>query len=71
LHRQGKSARGIARELGLSVRTVRRYLRQGHCSDWRSGEARPNRLDPFRDYIDRRIQEGCRNAAELHRELAG
>jgi transposase len=70
LHRQGKSARGIARELGMSVRTILRYLREGQCPDWKPGQPRPNRLDPFRDYIDRRIQEGCRNAAALHRELA-
>src|SRR5262249_12997124 len=38
LHRQGKSARGIARELGLSVRTVLRYLREDHCPDWEPGQ---------------------------------
>jgi transposase len=55
----------------MSVRTVLRYLRASSCPDWKPGQARPNRLDPFRDHIDRRLQEGCRNAAELHRELAG
>jgi transposase len=69
LHRQGKSARGIARELKMSVRTILRHLREGHCPDWQPGRARQSRLDNFRDHIDRRIQEGCRNAAELHREL--
>jgi transposase len=69
LHRQGKSARGIARELEMSVRTILRYLREGHCPDWQPGRARKSRLDHCRDHVDRRIQEGCRNAAEIHREL--
>jgi transposase len=70
LHRQGKSARGIARELEMSVRTVLRYLREGRCPDWQPGRARPTRLDCFRGYVDRRLGEGCHNAAQLHRELA-
>jgi transposase len=69
-HRQGQSARGIARELKLSVRTVLRYLRQGDCPDWRPGRTRSTRLERFGDHIDRRIQEGCQNAAQLYRELA-
>jgi transposase len=69
-HRQGQSARGIARELGLSVRTVLRYLRQGDCPDWGRGRTRSTRLERFGDHIDRRIQEGCQNAAQLDRELA-
>src|SRR5262249_52235560 len=70
LHQQGKSIRGIARELAMSVRTVLRYLRESQCPDWRSGRARPTRLDNFREYVDRRIGEGCHNAAQLHPELA-
>jgi transposase len=69
-HRQGQSARGIARELKLSVRTVLRYLRQSDCPDWGRGRARSTRLERFGDHIDRRIQEGCQNAARLYRELA-
>jgi transposase len=70
LHQQGTSIRGIARELTMSVRTVLRYLRESRCPDWHSGRARPTRLDGFREYVDRRIGEGCHNAAQLHRELA-
>jgi transposase len=55
--------------LGLAIRTVLRYLRESQCPDWQPGQPRPNRLDQFRDSVDRRIQEGCHNAAQLHREL--
>lgn len=69
LHQEGKSIRRIAKELGLSRGTVRRYLREDQCPDWKPGKPRPTQLDGFREYVDRRIQEGCRNAAALHREL--
>jgi transposase len=71
LHRQGWSVRQIARDLGLARNTVRRYLRSGRCPDWTPGRPRPTRLSAHRGWLDRRISEGCTNAAELHRELVG
>ena len=70
LKRQGHSIRGIARELGLSRKAVRRYLRRTTCPDWRPGRATRSGMDRYREEIDRRIAEGCTNAAELHRDLA-
>jgi transposase len=53
----------------MSVRTVLRYLRESRCPDWKPGQGRPTRRDRFRAYIDQRLGEGCRHAADLHREL--
>jgi transposase len=69
LHRQGYSARRIARELGLSRRSVFRYLRRPTCPAWGLGGSRRSRLDGFREWIDARIAEGFTNVAELHRQL--
>jgi transposase len=68
-HAEGESARLIAKEMGLSRGAVQRYLRQNHCPDWRPGQARPNRLDRYRTWIDEQIHNGRRNAIELHQEL--
>jgi len=68
-HAKGESIRQIGKETGLSRGAVRRYLRQGHCPDWRPGQARSNRLDRFRAWIDEEIQAGRVNAVELHRGL--
>ena len=38
-HRQGHSARRIAREIGMSRNAVRHYLRCKECPDWRPGRA--------------------------------
>jgi transposase len=68
-HRQGHSLRQIARELGMSRCSVRRYLRCKTCPDWNSGRARKSRLDAHREWIDARLAEGNPNAVELHRQL--
>jgi transposase len=69
LHRRGHSASRIARELGLSRRSVFRYLRSKTCPAWGLGGSRRSRLDGYREWIDARIAEGLTNVAELHRRL--
>jgi transposase len=69
LHRRGHSAVWIARELGLSRRSVFRYLRRQTCPAWGLGGSRRSQLDGYREWIDARLAEGLTNAAELHRRL--
>jgi transposase len=70
LHESGTPLRQIARELAMSVKTVRRYIAGSGCPDWKPGRQRPTRVDASTEHVDRRIAEGCRNAAEVYRELA-
>jgi transposase len=70
LHRQGMPIRQIARELDMSRKSVRRYLRRERCPDWRPGRATRSGMDAHREWIDARIAEGRINASELHGELA-
>jgi transposase len=70
LRGQGLSIRQIARQVGLNVKAVRRYLRQERCPDWNPGRQLPTQLDGFAPFIDAWVARGGRNAAELHRELA-
>ena len=69
LHRRGYSAVRIACELGLSRRSVFRYLRRETCPAWGLGGSRRSRLDGSREWIDARLAEGLTNVAELHRRL--
>jgi len=55
LHRHGKSIREIAREMGVSRNTVRRYLRDEEAERYKPRLARPTKLDPFKDYIVERL----------------
>jgi transposase len=69
LHRQGMPIRQIARELDMSRKSVRRYLRREQCPDWRPGRATRSGMDAHREWIDARIAEGRINASEFHGEL--
>jgi transposase len=71
LHETGISLRQIARDLGMSVKTVHRYVVGSGCPDWKPGRAGRTRIDAYIEHVDRRIAEGCRNAAEVYRELVG
>jgi transposase len=55
LHRQGHSIRVIARELGLSRKTVRRYLRSEDPPRYVPTKRRPSLLDPYKDYLQSRL----------------
>ena len=69
LHRQGTPIRQIARDLSMSRRVVRRYLRCEQCPDWRPGRATRSAMDAHREWIDACITQGRINACELHGEL--
>jgi transposase len=58
----------IAAELGSERKTVRRWLRLGHAPRWEQPPG-DSILDPYADFLTRRWREGCRNAAQLWREL--
>ncbi len=53
LHKQGMSSRAIARELGISRNTVKRYLQPKYTPR----PAVASLLDEYRDYIRQRIAE--------------
>ena len=69
LHQRGYPAARIARELGLSRRSVFRYLRRDTCPGWDLRGSRRSRLDGYREWIDARIAEGLINVADWHRQL--
>jgi transposase len=69
LHKRGYPAARIARELGLSRRSVFRYLQRETCPAWYLRGSQRSRLDGYREWIDARIAEGFVNVAALHRQL--
>ena len=69
LHGQGHSLRAIARHMGLSPTTVRRYV---HAEDFPECQPRRRRsllLEPFSAYLRARWEAGCHNAKQLWSEL--
>jgi transposase len=70
MHRDQTPIRKIARDLGLSRGAIRSYLRGDSCPDWKPGPRR-TQLDDLGAYVDQRLEAGCTNATELHKELRG
>ncbi|WP_234942794.1 ISL3 family transposase [Cupriavidus necator] len=69
LRAQGGTIRGIARELSISKATVQKYVKAGAFPE-RAPKARgPTPLDPYRDYIEERIIQGCRFPELIWQEL--
>ena len=68
LHREGVPIRRIARRLGMARNAVRRWLRAGEAPVYRRAPG-SSALDRHREYVERRWAEGCRNSAQLWREL--
>ncbi|MFI6485922.1 ISL3 family transposase [Nonomuraea sp. NPDC050663] len=69
---QGHDLKGIARDLGLARNTVRKFARATTPEELlvNTGTGRrPKILDQHAAYLLRRWNEGCTNAAQLHREL--
>jgi transposase len=66
--RQGASQREIARNCGLGRQTVRRWI-SAHSFPERRPSSHSTTVDQHQEYLVQRWQQGCRNAAQLWREL--
>ena len=63
------SPRQIAPRIGTSVRTVERWLAAGGEPEHRRPPSRSVLIDPFRDYLEQRWQEGHKNGLQLWTEI--
>jgi transposase len=69
---RGHALRAIARQLGWGFHTVLRYARAQTWQELVEGKwqgHRSSKLDPFKPHLQQRFQQGCTNAAALHREI--
>lgn len=72
LARRGVAIREIARQLGCSRNTVKRYLNDAKARRYGPRSPRPTKLDPFKAYLLERIEAARPHwipATVLHREL--
>ena len=70
LHRDGWTGEAIARHLGLSRRTVVRYLRHETFPERRGrSDAGRSRLDRWKPIVLERWNAGCRNSRRLFHEI--
>lgn len=69
LRNDGYGYRKIAEITGLSRNTVRKYLRDDGGTECSTRISRPSKLDPFREYVEKRVSEGLTSAPQMMREI--
>ena len=69
LRGEGMSIRKMAETLGISRNTVRKYVRAPGIPERKRPPERPAKLDPYLEFVNRRLGEGIDNCAILLREL--
>src|SRR5690606_39225179 len=69
MKKRGMSISQIANELGRDRKTIRKWLQQSEPAYYQRHVKRPSKLDPFKDYIRRRMEEGCLNANVIFDEI--
>lgn len=69
LHSQGLNISEIARETGHDRKTVGKYLNRKTEPEPQKPPTRASKLDPYKDCIIRKLNEGPCTAARLFREI--
>lgn len=69
LHRRGHTQKAISETVGLSLKTVRRWLRSRHFPERTQVVARHSHVGDFDDYLRQRWDQGCHNSTQLFREI--
>jgi transposase len=69
LQQAGVGQRAIARRLGMSRGTVRRYLASPEAPRRTPRRQQASSVEPYRAYLARRWAEGCRDRTQLWNEL--
>ena len=69
LHQQGMVSAEIALRLGMPERTVRHWRSSRGIPYSRPRRQRPRLIDPYQISLRERWQQGCRQGAQLEREL--
>ena len=69
LKRYGMSIQAISELTGYDRKTIRKYLLKPVVPAYRSRQAAVSKLEPFKPFLNQRMQAGVWNAQVLLREL--
>lgn len=69
MREQGFSSETIATEVGISIRTLRRWGTVSTLPERKRSVGRRSILDPYKPHLERRWREGCEKPKTLWREI--
>ena len=70
LRAQGAELTLIAHHVGISRTTVNKYLSMEQPPERKTGKRSGSLIDPYKEYIVKRWNDGVRNAQQVYREIA-
>lgn len=68
LHKEGNSISAIARQTGLSRKTIRKILKEQIPKEFKKVK-RKSKLDPYKEYIKERYEESAISAIRIKQEI--
>jgi transposase len=69
LRAQGAELTLIAHQVGISRTTVNKYLNMEHPPARKTGKRSGSVIDPYKEYLVKRWNDGVRNAQQVYREI--
>nr|WP_134687432.1 IS21 family transposase [Brevibacillus migulae] len=69
MKRKGMTITQISKELGRDRKAIRKWLKESEARSYKRKSISSGVLDPFKNYIRGRMQEGCLNAIVLWDEI--
>lgn len=69
MYAKGMYVTHIAKEVGRDPKTIRKWLDQDEPSRYQRKNKRTGKLDVHKDYVRRRMEEGCLNAVVIFDEI--
>jgi transposase len=69
LYEQGLGFAEITRHVGLSRRTIERWIKAGEFPEAKRRRKRPSVFDPYAEYVLSRWEQGCTNGLQLWQEI--
>ena len=69
LDAQGFEQTEIAQRVGMSKRTIQRWLQKDSFPEAKRRQKRRSIFDPYAAYVLKRWQEGCKQGSQLYREV--
>jgi transposase len=70
LYQKGWTQTAIGKETGFDRKTIRKYLKGDKLPERKAnGKQKASKLDPYKNYLLQRIQEGTTNCVVLFEEI--
>jgi transposase len=69
MQQRGMYISHIARDLGRDPKTIRKWLEEESPQTYQRHTTQPKKIDPYKDYVQKRMEDGCTNVIVIYDEI--